>query len=82
MKHIISRLSGIASFVFFPILFFTRKKKTAKIIIFIIAVIILSGCFQHYFRTHTQTKTEAATIQKLMSLNKYFIIHFNNHLLF
>ncbi len=75
MKHIINRLSGIALFVFFPILFFTRKKTTGKIIIFFIAITILSGCFQHYFRTHTQTNTDAATIQKLMAINKYFIIH-------
>ena len=74
MKPIIMRLYGTALFIFFPILFFLRKKIKGRIIIILMTVVILSGCFQHYFRTHTQTKADEATIQQLMSINKYFII--------
>ncbi len=80
MKPLINRLSGIALFVLFPILFFIRKKRIGKIFIFFIAATILTGCFQHYFRTHTQTNADAATIQKFMSLNKYFIVHLKNRI--
>jgi hypothetical protein len=78
MKPIIMRLYGTALFIFFPILFFLRKKIKGRIIIILMTVVILSGCFQHYFRTHTQTKADEATIQQLMSINKYFIIHLKN----
>ena len=80
MKPIINRLSDIALFVFFPLLFLIRRKMTGKIIGFFITITILSGCFQHYFRTHTQTKVDEATIQQLMSINKYFVIHLKNRI--
>ena len=80
MKPIINRLSGISVFIFFPILFLIRKKVIRTTLIFFIGVAILTGCFQHYFRTHTQNTADAATIKKLMNLNKYFIIHFNNRI--
>src|ERR1051326_7756750 len=78
MKPIIQRLHRPALFIFFPILLFLRKKIKGRIIIILMTGIILSGCFQHYFRTHTQTKADEAGIQQLMSINKYFIIHLKN----
>ena len=75
MKPIINRLSGSTLFIFFPVLFFIRKKMTGKIIVFFIALTILPGCFQHYFRTATSKTIDAATIKKLQNASKYFVLH-------
>src|SRR5438874_8389343 len=80
MKPLISHLSGIAIFIFFPVLLFWRKGKKIVIVISILCSLTLASCFQHYFRSGTQTKVDASTVQMMMSLNKIFIIHFKNQL--
>ncbi len=78
MKPLINQLSGKAIFIFFPMLFFWRKAKKTVIIVTVLCTFTLASCFQYYFRSGTQSRIDAATIQRLMSLNKIFIIDFKN----
>ena len=77
MKPITNRLANIAGPLLFPLYFIWRKAKK-KTILFLLITIVLTSCFQHYFRTNTQKSVDAATIQKLLTEGKYFVVHFNN----
>ena len=46
-----------------------------KIIFLFAAVTTLSGCFQHYCSTQTQTHVDETSVKSLVSQNKYFVIH-------
>ncbi len=51
--------------------------------IFIFPVLLIlsmlhTGCFQHFFRTNTRKNIDTASLQKLLSAQKYFIVHFSN----
>ena len=76
MKPGTNRFSQLSFFL--PVLYLSCKKTPGKVILFLIATTLLSGCFQHYFRTNTQNNIDAATIQKLMSTDKYIIVHSKN----
>lgn len=78
MKPSTNYFSRLTLFILFPILFLLRKEMTGKVVLLFIAIIVLSGCFQHYYRTKTQNSLDAATVQRLMSANKYLIIHSKN----
>ena len=78
MKPIIDKIYVIAWFILFPLPFFYSSRAARKVLIFFIVLIVLSGCFQHYFKTNTQTSVDASTIQRVMSTNKYTIIHYKN----
>jgi hypothetical protein len=80
MKPLSNRLAGIASIIFFPLFFFWRKARKNFVAVLLLLSVILASCFQHFYRTGTQNKVDAATIQKLMSKNKIFIIHFKDQL--
>ena len=80
MKPLTNRLASIASIIFFPLFFFWRKARKNVVALILFLTVLLASCFQHFYRTGTQNKVDAATIQKLMSKNKIFIIHFKNRL--
>jgi hypothetical protein len=46
-----------------------------RVILLFIGISALPGCFQHYFSSQTQTHVDGATIEKLKSADKYFILH-------
>jgi hypothetical protein len=48
-----------------------------KIFLFII-IISLSGCFRSFYQTNTRSSIDTATLSRLISEEKYFIIHFSN----
>lgn len=45
-------------------------------IAFVLIIVVFTGCFQHFFRTNTQTSVDEATLKLLQNSNKYFVIHF------
>ena len=49
--------------------------KAIPAFILIVFTLILSSCFQHYFRTGTKLSAEGAAILRLQNSNKYFILH-------
>lgn len=42
-------------------------------------VISLTGCFRSFYKTNTKSSIDANTISRLVSENKYFILHFANN---
>jgi len=46
-----------------------------KIVLPFVIITALPGCFQHYFSTQTQTHVDRATIERLKTADKYFILH-------
>jgi hypothetical protein len=82
MKPVTSRLASIATPVFFPLFFIWKKTKRGTIVVLLITVALLTSCYQHYYKTHTQTSTDEATLKRLQNSNKYFIIHFNDNKVF
>jgi len=48
----------------------------------LVVTVVCSGCFQHYFRTNTQTSVDEATLKLLQNSNKYFIVHFDANRVF
>ena len=81
MKAIINRLAHYASYLFLTPYYVWRKIKARPAAILIFSLLILSSCFQHYFRTSSTKKTDTATLQKLQNANKYFILHLKNTVL-
>ncbi len=78
MKSLHSKLSGIAPFIFFPLLIiYSKRKKTAYIGIFMLLV-LLSSCYRNFYRTNTRPAIDQTSAAKLTNENKYFIIHFTN----
>lgn len=74
MKPISIRFAGSSGKLFlapFSLLKTARKNKWLSLLLL---SLFISGCFQHYFRTGTSNRTDAATIQKLMNAQKYFVI--------
>jgi len=71
--------TGIATFIFFPLAFiFLRTRKKVVYAITFLLVITLSSCYLNFFRTGTRPSMDAATMSRLNSENKYFIVHFAN----
>lgn len=81
MKPVTSHLANIAIPVFSPLYLIWKKTKKGTVVVLLITVAVLTSCFQHYYRTHTQTSADAATIQRLQNANKYFILHLKNTVL-
>lgn len=78
MKSLLSKQSNVHASIFLPRLFIAgNSKKTAYAITFLI-VISLTSCFRNFYRTNTKPSIDAATMGKLSSENKYFVIHFAN----
>lgn len=42
--------------------------------------LILSGCFQHYYKTNSSNTVDGALIEKLKVSNKYFIMHYGDNI--
>ena len=78
MKSLLSKLSAIAPFIFFPMLIIFRKRKKVFYGFIFLAMISLSSCFLNFYRTGTRPSIDEATITRLQSENKYFIVHFPN----
>lgn len=79
MKPFINKLSGKpVSYLFAPFWLFHKKRR--HVTIPVLFAIVLSGCFQHYFKTNSQGSVDAAKVQQLISANKYFILHFQNRI--
>jgi hypothetical protein len=78
MKPLINQLSDIAAIVLLPFIVIRKKKNRIMIGVLFIITIVLAGCYQKYFRAVASEKIDAETIHKWQSLQKYFIVHFNN----
>ena len=78
MKPIISTLSQHKSMILFPLLFLWKRKRAKIFLLLGLFTIILTGCFNHFFRTGTVKGIDAATIRRLQSEDKYFILHAGN----
>ncbi|MEP7373694.1 MAG: hypothetical protein ABI675_09925 [Chitinophagaceae bacterium] len=77
MKPFNTRLAYIITFVFFPLYFVWKKAKNNRIgLALLVTAIVFTGCFQHFFRTNTQTSVDDTTLKLLQNSNKYFVIHF------
>jgi hypothetical protein len=78
MNSLTSKLYGIASFIFFPLLIiFLRRKKNYYVFICLV-FIALTGCYLNFYRTNTKPSIDPATASRLSSELKYFVIHFAN----
>ena len=49
-----------------------------QILSLFLAALILTGCFQHYYKTNSNNTVDRALIEKLKVANKYFIIHYGD----
>lgn len=78
MKPIINTLNEHRIMIVFPILFLLKKKIGRMLLIFSLISIVLTGCFNHFFRSGTLKGVDAATIRRLQSEDKYFILHAAN----
>jgi hypothetical protein len=78
MKSLHSKLSGIAPFIFFPLLIIFRKGKYTLYGCIFLVLLSLSSCYLNYYTTNTRSSVDANTMTRLKSENKYFIIHFFN----
>jgi len=78
MKPIINKLSNQAGMIIFPILFLWKKKKYRVFLLLSVITVLLTGCFNHFFRTGTLQGIDAAAMQRLQSQEKYFILHVND----
>ena len=58
----------------------TGKNRLTAILL--VVTVVCTGCFQHYFRTNTQTSVDEATLKLLQNSNKYFVVHFNENRVF
>lgn len=77
MKSITGHLAGSATLLMFPLLFLWQKKRK-YLLLLVFPAIVISSCYQHYFRTKTQQTLNQDLLQNLQSMNKYFIIHFKD----
>ena len=68
-----NRLLHLCYFLFFILWRKTGKRKINPTLLII--AIVFTGCFQHYFRTNTQTSVDEATMKVWQNSNKYFVIH-------
>lgn len=73
MKPVISRLSGYALVVFFPLLLF--KKGKFRIIFLVIGLLLLASCFRKFYETNTVSSVDQASIENLKNSQKSFILH-------
>ena len=78
MKSLHSTLSGIAPFIFFPLLLIYSKRKKTSYIGICLLLILLSSCYRNFYRTNTRPSIDQPSAAKLTNENKYFIIHFAN----
>ena len=78
MNNLTSKLYGIASFIFFPLLIIFFKRKKINYVFVCLAFIALTGCYLNFYRTNTKPSIDAATASRLSSEIKDFIIHFAN----
>src|SRR5215472_15410259 len=78
MKTLHQKLAGIAPFIFFPFIIIIRKKKRTIYLFLLFTITSLSGCFLNFYKTNTKPSIDAATVSKLDSENRHFIIHFIN----
>jgi hypothetical protein len=53
---------------------------TFQILPLLLASLILTGCFQHYYKTNSSSTADSALIEKLKVSNKYFIIHYGDNI--
>ncbi len=79
MKPLTNRLSFVASLIFFPVLILWRKAGKHRPLAVLIALVLFTSCFQHYYRTHTQGSADETTLKMFQNSNKYFIIHFDSN---
>ena len=83
MKPFTKRRAYIASLVFSPLFLLGRTAGRNRIFPALLVITILfTGCFQHYFRTNTQTSADATILNRLQNSNKYFVVHFTDNKVF
>ena len=82
MSPVTNRLAYASTFFLFPLYFLWRKTRKGTIAIVLAALIFLSSCFQHYFRSGTRNSVDGATLKRLHNSSKYFIIHYSNNKVF
>lgn len=75
MRPLSIRLAGRAGNIFLAPYYLLKSAGKNKWLSLLLLPLFLSGCFQHYFRTGSSNRTDAATIQKLLNAEKYFILH-------
>jgi len=59
-----------------------KTGKNILAVILLVVTFVCTGCFQHYFRTNTQTSVDEATLKQLQNSNKYFVVHFDANRVF
>src|SRR6185295_14181250 len=77
MKRYRLIIPGIATFIFFPLLFIREKRRKGIYVFLLLILVSLNSCFLNFYRTNTKPSIDEATMANLRSENKYFIIHFN-----
>lgn len=75
MKSIIGTLSQHKTMIMFPIIFLWKKKKGNLFLLLFLFIFTLTGCFTYFYKSGTIKGIDAATIKKLQSEHKYFILH-------
>ncbi len=78
MKSLHQKLSGIAPFILFTVLIILRKRRKTAYVFALLGFIGLSSCYRNFFKTNTTSTIDAATMSRLQSEKKYFIVHFFN----
>ncbi len=75
MKSLHQKLSGIAPFILFPLLIVLRKRKKTAYLLVLLVLISLCSCYRNFYKTNTTPSIDAATMERLKSEDKYFIVH-------
>ena len=75
MKQIYKRSVFAKRIVSFNEKYKGRKFQMLFCMLLILALINLSSCFLHYYKTNTTQQIDAETIQRLQSEEKVFILH-------
>lgn len=75
MKPITNRLAPIVGYLFFAPWHIGRMLKRNSMLVLIGSCLLLSSCFQYYYRTGTSRSVDVTRLQRLQNANKYFILH-------
>jgi len=73
------RLASIVNSLLFPLWHIWHKKGKFGVSVFLVLIAFIStGCFQHYYKTNTQTSVDSATLVQLQKSNKHFVVHIDS----
>lgn len=78
MKSSCIKSSAVALLTLLPFIIITKRKKRMIYLFLLFISVSLTGCFRNFYQTNTKSSIDTATLSRLVSEKKYFVIHFAN----